>query len=83
MGVPIAVERNSCVSQHPEHESDRGGVVAVDAQQAALLRGLILVPADDPGDDDQVPRATGVRTLQFHSLPTAKAPLSECNSRYM
>lgn len=41
-GVPIAIQSNSCVSQNPEHQSNRCLLVTVDAQQTRLFNFVAI-----------------------------------------
>lgn len=59
--APVAVERDAGVGEHLEHEPHGGPLVAVDAEQRALLG----VPAARARHHHQVPRAVRVRALQF------------------
>jgi hypothetical protein len=69
--IPVSIERDGRVREHPQHESNGGGFIAVDAQQAALLRGFIF-GTNGPRHHHQISRAPRVSALQFHSLTTQK-----------
>lgn len=57
--VPIAIQLNRGISKYAQHESDRGALIAIDAEQRRLVAAT---------HHYQVPGATCVSALQFHRL---------------
>lgn len=62
--LPVTVESDGSVREDSKDQTDGRARMAVDTQEAALLRVL----ATRAGHHDEVARSSGMHRLQFHRL---------------